>query len=141
MGAKATGRWDPFDVFACRLVGSHWRPRYFDAAGGEDRLRPRHIEWGRGRGDTVEMRSREVVGFETKIVQELGRGRAGVLEIPGLVKDGMVGVFHNARRGIEVQDVHVRRRITEEDASKVMFVKFTAAGTSHLHTDPGPKTF
>ena len=63
------------------------------------------------------------------------------MEVPCLVKLGMVAAFDQARVEIEVKDVLIGGGIAEEDSAKVVTVKFAATVTRAFHAYSGPKQF
>jgi hypothetical protein len=64
-----------------------------------------------------------------------------VLEVPPLVKYGMMASLDDARCGVEVDDVQICRRVAEEDTGKIVFVEFILLRASLLYVDMGAKGF
>ena len=63
------------------------------------------------------------------------------MEVPCLVKLGMVAAFDQAGVEIEVKDVLIGRGIAEEDSAKVVAVQLAATVTRAFNADSGPKQF
>ncbi len=63
------------------------------------------------------------------------------MEVPCLVKLGMVAAFDQACVEIEVKDVLIGRGIAEEDSAKVVAVQLAATVTRAFNADSGPKQF
>ncbi len=90
------------------------------------------IRWASGEAGIV---------FESKLIEELSRWWPDILEVPCLVKGGMVAGFCVAAGVVKVANVLVSRGVPKEQSSKVMFVEFGALISCLLHADMRTKEF
>jgi hypothetical protein len=90
------------------------------------------VRWASGEAEIV---------FKSKLIQELSRWRPGILEVPCLVKGGMVAGFCVATGEVKVANVLVSRGVPKEQSGKVVFVKFGALISCLLHADMRTEEF
>ncbi len=64
------------------------------------------------------------VGLQAKVIEKLCGWWASCLEVPGLIKDGVVARFYDAGRQVEVDDVLCRSSVPKEVPCEIVAVKF-----------------
>ena len=90
-------------------------------------------------GGAVRREGYVILGFKAHIINELSSWWSVWLEVPCLVKLGMVAAFDQARVEIEVKDVLIGGGIAKEDSAKVVAVQLAATVTRAFNADSGPK--
>ena len=73
----------------------------------------------------------------TEVVEKLGSGWAGWLEIPRLIEDGVVACFDDTAIEINISDILVSSGIAEEDTAEGMAIQLGASATGTSHTYSG----
>ncbi len=90
------------------------------------------IRWANGEAGIV---------FKSKLIEELSRWWPDILEVPCLIKGGMVASFCVAAGEVKVENVLVSRGVSKEESGKVVFVKFGALISCMLYADTCTKEF
>ena len=76
---------------------------------------------------------------DSQVIQQLrGRGPS-LLKIPRFVKLSMMTRLDQSRIQIQINNVLIRRGVSEKNALKVMAIQFAASRTSLLDAYPRPK--
>ncbi len=63
------------------------------------------------------------------------------MEITCIVNNCMIAQFDDAQRGVEVQDILVRRGVPQKNAREVMWIQLTLVGAKALDAYPRAKCF
>ncbi len=79
--------------------------------------------------------------FESKLIEELSRWWPDILEIPCLIKGGMVAGRCVAAGEVKVANVLVSRGVPEEQSGRIVSIEFGALISCLLHADTCTKEF